>query len=218
MLLVYAIVDNRAKLGALRGGAREPLRAVKAGRVVAIVGEVEAAPAASAERLEAQDSALRRLARIAPAILPARFATVLADEDALTERLAASEKVLRDALVQVDGREQMTLRVFGEARPARASHSPRPVSGTQFLQQRARVSGVPELDPIRPFVAPIVRAERVQRSETAPLLATAYHLIDRGAGRKYAAAVKRAAGRVPEMRFQVTGPFVPYAFAPESAW
>jgi len=72
----------------------------------------------------------------------------------------------------------------------------------------------PELEPLRPWLEPLVRAERVTRHDTPPLIASVYHLIDRGAGAAYLAAVERVA--LAAARVVATGPWPPYAFAPEA--
>ena len=71
-----------------------------------------------------------------------------------------------------------------------------------------------ELEPLRPWLEPLVRAERVTRHDTPPLIASVYHLIDRGAGAAYLAAVERVA--LAAARVVATGPWPPYAFAPEA--
>jgi hypothetical protein len=113
----------------------------------------------------------------------------------------------------VRGREQMTLRVFGAAGQGAAAVGE---TGTAYLERARERAAVPELDPIRRAVAPFVRAELVERGATPPLVATAYHLIDRGRARAYAAAVRRASSAAG-LRVRATGPFPPYAFAPEVA-
>src|SRR5437588_580118 len=79
------------------------------------------------------------------------------------------------------GREQMTLRVLGDA-PA-AVETPRDHAGDETLGPGARyltarraewrrAREAPELTPLRPALAPVVRAERVTRHDAPPLLAS----------------------------------------------
>src|SRR6266849_1030829 len=86
---------------------------------------------------------------------------------------SAREAELLEALELVRGREQMTLRVFGEAPPADRR------SGTAYLESLRRSRSLPELDPLRAALEPLVRAERTE-VHRGPLLASVYHLIDRG--------------------------------------
>src|SRR5207237_3669483 len=164
---------------------------------------------------------VRRLADAVDAILPVRFGSLLS-ESSLTDLLRIRERELSEALALVAGREQMTLRVLGDA-PAPASvpldappHDLGP--GTRYLTARQaewrRAHEAPELAPVRPALQPLVRAERVARHDAPPLLASVYHLIDRGAAAAYQAAIERAA--LGSVRLVASGPWPPYAFAPEA--
>ena len=189
---------------------------------MAAVGEMAERPAVSEATLRAHDAVIRRLADTVDAILPVRFGSLLS-ESALTDALAARGRELTEALALVAGREQMTLRLMGEAapRPAPAVVSDHPElgPGARYLAARRaewrRAHEAPELEPLRPALQPLVRAERVTRHETPPLLASVYHLIDRGASAAYRGAVERAGGAAL-VRVVTTGPWPPYAFAPEA--
>ena len=52
------------------------------------------------------------------------------------------------------------------------------------------------------------------RHDTAPLLASVYHLVDRSAVPAYRAAIERFVST--DVRVVATGPWPPYAFAPEA--
>jgi hypothetical protein len=217
MIYLYAFVTGKPEVTRRRGMFGETLRLVRAGAITAVVGEGASVvpPSAEPDRLAAHDAAVRRLAAGAAAILPARFGALFAGDDELADRTRPHEGALREALALVKGREQMTLRLFAaEGGVSREVDGP-PASGTDYLHQRRAVRAVPELEPLRPSLHGIVRAERAERHTRPPLVASVYHLIDRGAARAYLAAVKRAAHRMPAVRVQATGPFPPYAFAPE---
>jgi hypothetical protein len=63
-------------------------------------------------------------------------------------------------------------------------------------------------------VAPLVRAERIEcHGGRAPLVATAYHLVERPHVRAYGAAVRHIAPLIAPVRVTVTGPWPAYAFA-----
>ena len=118
----------------------------------------------------------------------------------------------------------MTLRLFGRAadEPAtprddrQAEDEAKP--GTRYLagiaRQHARRRSAPELKPLERLLARIVFAKRVVRHDTGPLLLTAYHLIPRGAARRYRAVLSKHASALG-LRITVSGPWPPYAFAPE---
>ena len=76
---------------------------------------------------------------------------------------------------------------------------------------------MPEIAPLRSALAPLVLAERAERHDRPPLLASVYHLVPRGRSRAYRRAVATARARLGAVRLSVTGPWPPYAFAPEAA-
>ena len=200
-LNVYALSDAPPPAD-VRGALGEPVRAVRTGALFALAGEVEGAPELTAKALRAHDAAVRRLAEACPALLPVRFGSVAADGLDFSGR----EAELLEALELVRGREQMTLRVYGEARP------PERGSGTAYLESLRRARAVPELDPLRAVLGPLVRAERTEPHEGG-FLASVYHLIDRGSAPAYLRAVEAA---TLEVRVAATGPWPAWSFAPEA--
>lgn len=217
---VYALLGDAPAPDAGAGLREEPLRVVRVGDLLAAVGEMSERPAVSEATLRAHDAVVRRLADAVDAILPVRFGSLLT-ESSLADLLRARARELSEALALVAGREQMTLRVLGDT-PATeevadvAADDAGP--GARYLAARRaewrRAREAPELAPLRPGLAQLVRAERVTRHDAPPLLASVYHLIDRGAAAAYRAVVERAeAGAI---RVVATGPWPPYAFAPEA--
>lgn len=216
---VYALLGEAPHPDAGAGLCAEPLRVVRVGDLVAAVGEMAERPAVSEATLRAHDAVIRRLAGAVDAILPVRFGSLLS-ESGLADLLTARGRELSEALALVAGREQMTLRLLGAATPPAAPASPPDDlgPGARYLAARRaewrRAREAPELEPLRPWLEPLVRAERVTRHDTPPLIASVYHLIDRGAGAAYLTAVERVA--LAAARVVATGPWPPYAFAPEA--
>jgi gas vesicle protein GvpL/GvpF len=198
-LNVYALSDAPPEVE-VRGALDEEVRAVRAGSLFALAGEVERVPELGADALRAHDAAVRRLAAACPALLPVRFGSTAESVD-FSER----EDELLEALELVRGREQMTLRVYGEPRPLDRA------SGTAYLESMRRSRAVPELDPLRSALTPLVRAERTEPQE-GPLIASVYHLIDRGAAPEYLRAL---AGVTLAVRVAPSGPWPAWSFAPE---
>jgi gas vesicle protein GvpL/GvpF len=227
-LYVYAILDEAPAAPLGLGLADEPLSLVAAGGVVAVAGEIDAALAATPEAVRAHDAVVRRLAALSGAILPARFGT-RQDAPALADWLGTAAAELAEALRLVAGREQMTLHVFDADAPVVARAEPTSEDagetglgpGARYLAQRRRhwraKERLPELEPLRPRLDPLVAAERVELRSTPPLRASVYHLIDRGRGDAYRAAVEANIEGVAGVRLRVSGPWAPYAFAPEAA-
>jgi hypothetical protein len=227
-LYVYAIVWRapRAPLGL--GLHDEPLTLVAAGDVVAVVGEVDELPAATAEAVRGHDAVVRRVADVTEGILPARFGTVQ-DPPELADWLAAAAGGLGDALRLVAGREQMTLHVFdadADAAPAEPAGAETGVDaagvslgpGARYLAARRRHwqqrDSLPELEPLRPQLDGLVVAERVEHRGTPPFRASVYHLIERGRSAAYREAVDTHREFLAGCRIRVSGPWAPYAFAP----
>ena len=218
---VYALLTEPPRGDAGAGLDAEPLRFVPVDGVLAAVGDMAAPPPVSPTTLRAHDTVVRRLAAAVDAILPVRFGTLLDGDGALVDAIAGRAPRLREALALVAGREQMTLRVFGEpassedATPAADDLGP----GARYLEGRRRQArrdaDVPELAPLRPYLADFVRAEQAQRHDAPPLLASVYHLIDRGRAAAYVQAVAAGVAALAPTRAVSTGPWPPYAFAPE---
>ncbi|HET7341327.1 MAG TPA: GvpL/GvpF family gas vesicle protein, partial [Methylomirabilota bacterium] len=112
---LYAVLGARPASDCGVGLCAERLRLVAVGELIAVVGDVPAAPEVSAMTLRTQDAVCRRLAAACEAVLPARFGTLLDDDAALTEALGRRGPALARALGRVAGCEQMTLRVWGES-------------------------------------------------------------------------------------------------------
>jgi hypothetical protein len=202
---LYAIAQ-----GAPRGavGARgEPVRIVSRGGLEMVCGD--APPPLSVEALRAHEAAVRRIADAAQACLPARFGSGAADEAALASAVAARVEELVEALELVRGREQMTLRIHGAPAPLLAGGGP----GTRYLEQRRRASTLPELEPLRAALGTTIRAERVESHGEPGLLASVYHLIDRGSAPQYRRVVEATV--VEGLHVSVSGPWPAWSFAPE---
>ena len=199
-LNVYALSDG-APAGVVSGALGEPVRAVRAGPFFALAGEVEQPPELTAQALRAHEAAVRRLAEACAAVLPVRFGSVVERVD-----FSGREDELLEALALVRGREQMTLRVYGNEPPLDRG------SGTRYLESLRSARALPELDPLRAALAPLIRAERTE-AKGGPVRASVYHLIDRGSAPDYLRAM---AGIPLAVRVLPSGPWPAWSFAPEA--
>ena len=210
MIGVYALVD--AAPAGLVGAKGEPLRPVDCGTFIALAGEPP--PPLSVEALRAHEASVRRIADASAACLPVRFGAGAQDDEALRQQLGARAAELAEALQLVRGREQMTLRVNGPGAPApllAASTG----AGTRYLEDRRRARKMPELDPLRAALGELIRAERLERHSEPGLLASVYHLIDRGASAAYLRVAESF--KLEGLRLLVSGPWPAWSFAPEVA-
>jgi hypothetical protein len=224
-LYVYAVISEPSAGELPVGLAGEPLRVARCGGLLVAAGEQEARPRASAGAagtLAAHDAAVRRLAGRVEAILPVRFGEWVRDERELEDRLAPRRRELAEALERVRGCEQMTLRLFGEPEVREPEPEPDAGPGTRYLAARRReleqARSLPELEPVRSALLPLVRAERIERKPLGRLpglLGTAYHLVRREDLPAYREALREAEARLAAgRRLVASGPWPPYAFAP----
>ena len=215
---VFALVED---LPSPRAGAglRGPLAARRVPGGVAIVERRADVPPIELGTLRKHERVVARLADAARAILPVRFGTLL-EMDEIEEALAAREEELAEAFDLVRGRVQFTWR----RRPARARAvraggadarrtTETAPSGTEYLRRAAaRAAPPPVFRAVRDRLRPLVARERYQAA-TPSLPDSLYHLVDRGNLERYSLLARTLASRTPALR--VTGPFAPFAFAPE---
>jgi len=222
VMYLYALVTGEPSGPLGDGLAGEALRLVHCGAFSAVVGEPGDSPRPGRASLQAQDAVVRSLAERFGALLPARFGEAFADEAALVERIAGRASGIAEALALVHGCVQMTLRVFGDPQPLsevpeRADPDGGP--GTRYLEARRqeweRSRSLPEIDPLRETLLPLLRAERIERQEAGRLLGTAYHLVPRERTGAYLAALEKAGGEIGGRKISASGPWPPYAFGPE---
>jgi len=218
-LYLYALVGRPVRRPLGRGLSGEPLRLIEASGLLVVAGRVADAPRVARATLRRHDATVRRLAGRTDAVLPVRFGTVLDDRAALTRTLAPRASALREALALVAGHEQMTLRVYGKAATAsdESATEPSDGAGQRYLSRRLRARLAPEVDPLRLALRGLVSAERIERHERPPLLASVYHLVRRGDSKRYLATVAAASALLTGVRVTPSGPWPAYAFAPDAA-
>lgn len=204
-LTVYAVTSSRGT-AAGTGLSRERLRVVRAGGLAAIVGDARGPARPTPASLVGYDRIIQALSARNRALLPARFNTLVEDEDEVRLILRSRQGSLRNALGRVRGRVQMSVRLKSVPPPERSG---RALSGADYLRGRASAGRVAEFEPLREAVARWVRDARVERKAD---VATIYHLIPRASVSAYVRTLKAAAGPQP---LRIAGPFPPYAFAQE---
>ena len=225
-LLVYAIIDGaRVPPPVVEPSAR--LRAINVGRIAAVVGHRRHAPAPTLRNIRQYHRTVSAIAATVPAILPARFGTLVVEEE-LSFILRTRAASLRTALKHVRGRVQMTARVpnrSGELPPGTEAHEAPDLEGgsksgrsgsdgpgTRYL--RNRVS--PEDRETRRLLTPLRRSVQGWVHDEQVLdragVTSVYHLVSRRSAATYARAL-RAAAQKAGLDIVVSGPFPPYAFA-----
>jgi hypothetical protein len=230
---VFALVD-RVPSGPAGKGLTGALSVRKlAGAFVVVERRADVPPVAFGS-LKKHQAVVARLAAHVPAILPVRFGTLL-EPAHLEEAVQERDEEIAEAFDRVRGRVQFTWRVRGARREARgagreargargeargAGHEARSArgearTGAEYLRQAARAA-----DPappaafrtLRTRLAPLIAGERYQPG-TAVLLEAVYHLVEQDRADRYRAAAAAITKARPALT--VTGPFPPFAFAPE---
>ena len=221
MLYVYALFNREPRKTPVSGIQGEPLRVVSCRGLFAAVGEVSGPPPVEEQNVRGHELTVRRLADSSDAILPARFGCLVPDEATLSGLLESREAALRQTLALVEGREQMTLRIFTEN--AAASEMPPDAAlgpGASYLINKMRAgeqkSLMAAIEEVRPQLAEWIRAERSDchswRHSAATSVASVYHLIDRGQSPRYIAALNGYVSAHPQIRLAASGPWPPYNF------
>jgi hypothetical protein len=226
----YAIVDREPAVE-LRGAFGEPIRTLCEQGWAILVGSIDATPVASIESLRAHDAAMRSIAAVSSSVLPIRFGTRAASDDALRASLAPRADAIRAGLEHVRDAVQVTMRVIGPPHPEDDDRSDptepdadagaRGGPGARYLRRRARLAAppIPGWTEVGARLREHVRAERTQRGD--PRVSEryrAYHLVARTALDAYRLEADGARARALELGlgalvFGEAAP--PWAFVPE---
>jgi hypothetical protein len=215
---VFALVD-KVPAGRAGKGLTGPLSIRKLAGAFAVVERRGDVPPVEFGSLKQHQDVVARLARQVPAILPVRFGTLL-DEEHLDEATSERDDEIAEAFELVRDRVQFTWRVVGGGRSevggrktGRAAALAK--SGTAYLRQAARAANPAPpaaFRALRPKLASLMAKQRYQPG-TPAIPEAVYHLVDKGTVDRYVAAA--AALKKTNPRLAVTGPFPPFAFAPE---
>ena len=215
MWYVFALADRPPRAASVQGfTAAVTFR--RAAICYAAVERRSDVPPPELGSLERHQRVVERLASRVPAILPVRFGTLLT-ADEIEESLGPRQNAITDALDLVRGRRQMTWRLRGlPRRPARRPPVASSVlSGAEYLRQAARPAAAPlppGLRQVRTLLGPLAAAER-ESSRAEALPPALYHLVEGGVVERYVAASEAVRARFAQLA--LSGPWAPYAFAPE---
>jgi Gas vesicle synthesis protein GvpL/GvpF len=185
------------------------------GGVHAAIERLTERPTVSETSLRTQHDIVMRIFDNIDDVVPARFGALI-EEGELRDILAARRSLIQDALTLVRGRVQMTVR-FREAPESMPARKPfeanGAMSGTAYLE--ARRSAARTMMPVLAGVVSTAVADMTiaERSEPATerTHAALYHLIDRSGVVRYSDALSR----LQSPAISVSGPWPPFAFAPD---
>jgi hypothetical protein len=191
---------------------------VKADDVYAAVERVSRPPAVSEETLRTQHEVVAHIAGRVEALLPARFGAFV-DARELRALVAGRREAILEALALVQGRTQMTARLLGPELPAAVVPAEtRATTGAEYLANRRATVASPPMPAALRAVADAVRGIVVtERAEAGRgrVIATLYHLLDRDLVADYKAALAPIPPLTGDLALSVTGPWPPFAFAPD---
>ena len=242
-LYLYAIAEGLDSIGDVTGVQQEALTVTEVGPALVVGGWVADLPSLNRETLVAQDSVVRALHARANALLPMRFGSSVVNVEALTRLLDPLAPRVAECCALVRGREQMTVRVLrtrtgggGSAEGASgaegaegagaegawgaesaegAAEQKRP--GTRYLEKLAAKRAPPEVTRLLEAVRVLQRAARIEPGRDPTMVATVYHLIDRGESDEYRRRLEPAVATLVNLTVRVSGPAPAYAFAVLSA-
>lgn len=218
MLYVYALVDARPAPPSPEGAGHDgaALCVVARGSVAAVCSRHERIDVpAEPDHLWRHEHVAERLME-RHAVLPVRFGTTVADEEALTAILDEREDEFCGAFERVRGRVELGVRVLWTA-PATEIEPPPGETGPGRAYLRgllaARDAASALADSIHAGLAAHAADARCEVSITPRLLLSAAYLVGRGDVGTFLEAVDDVARSHPEVELLCTGPWPAHTFA-----
>jgi hypothetical protein len=184
VLYVYAVLSEAPRVMGV-GLDGVPLRTVAGERLVAVVGDHTRAPELGDDQLCIHEALISRLMAEAP-VLPLRFGTTVADEEALRRWLRTNEDELLRSLEALDGAVELTVRAD--------------LAAGGDLRERIHRS-LAELSRRAILFPPAPGSDRLR----------AAYLVDGDHIEAFAAAVERLEKELA-IELSCTGPWPPYSF------
>ena len=207
-VLVYGIArDNETNVDGT-GFGDAPLRAVRVDSLLAIVSDSPALRS-DPETLVEYEQILERISTHYP-VVPARFGSVLRDDDAVLEMLRTRQQQFLAALDRISGAVEGALSAsWGQPTLARDDGQ----TGSGYLSTRLEMRR--RAREVAGELTPLGKLARTSRCELparpAQPMRCAY-LLDRDRIDEFAAVVERLDRRLADVDLVCTGPWPPYSF------
>jgi hypothetical protein len=210
-VLVYGIAERGTRPIRGPGLQRHPLRGVQADLLVAIVSDhAGPAPRPEPETLWEYEQIVERVAD-GHSMVPARFGSVVDDDEAVLEMLRVRRERLLEVLRHTRGAVELALRATWEQPP-----EPESQTGTGYLRarlelrQRAREVAA-ELMPL----GDLSRASRCALPARPDEPLRCAYLVDHEQVPDFTASLQQLDDRLAGVELVCTGPWPPYSFAEE---
>ena len=191
-----------------------PFREVARGGLSAVYGPADSDRTLTAERLWHHERVVEALMQSRD-LLPVRYGTCLADEDAVARALEERGEELTAALGFVRGGVEISVRVFADPDESELVTPGSARRGSDYLREKARQARAQDAaaqavhEPLRAVArADAARPPKVERE----LLRSAY-LVDRERVQSFARRVAELQASNQALRLLCTGPWPPYSFA-----
>lgn len=227
MIYVYAVAESfphaRAQITGLRDGAVEFF--CHAGLLAAVTRHGSQTIEPTADNIWRHEQVIEQIMQMAN-LLPARFATVVANDDALRVTLERHRQALTNGLERVRGCVELGLRARWRSETSKADPSKMwgDMSGRQYMLQRADAERLREraaeeaerlAEMLHSPLAALARAS-TRRLMAAPSLPfSAAYLVENPDVEPFRRQVRSLAASASDVQLLCTGPWPPYHFAPE---
>jgi hypothetical protein len=214
-LVVYAITDADSPDIEERGLHGRPLRTVAQDALAAVVSDHDGSRVArSATNLWDYEQVMERLMACCT-ILPLRFGTVLANEQAVRDMMRDRADQLLAGLDRVRGAVELGIRAGWRQPAAPEATAGTHGDGTAYMLERLSLHRqacdlVDRLDPLAGLARDIRR--RLVGRDDLPVLEA--YLVNRERVAEFTERVRDIDTRHPDIELVCTGPWPPYSFAP----
>jgi Gas vesicle synthesis protein GvpL/GvpF len=207
-VLVYGICERGDAAIEGRGLQQRPLRGLCGGSLMAIVSDHDEPPPRAVETLWEYEEVVERIAA-ERSMIPARFGSVLDDDDAVLDMLSARHETLLAVIGQTRGAVELALRATWEQPP-----EPDSQTGTGYLRTRMQLRQ--RAREVADGLMPLGRLSRTSRCELPgrpqePMRCA--YLVDRDKVDDFAASVQQLDEQLADVELVCTGPWPPYSFA-----
>jgi len=139
-------------------------------------------------------------------LLPVRFGTLVADEQAAARAVAERSEELAASLDRVRGAVELAVRA--DPREPETAAPREGTSGREYMSAKAR-----RMAAARMVHEPLGDLARDSAVQPGPELLRAAYLVDRAAVDRFVSVVRQLQRDHPELHLVCTGPWPPYSFA-----
>jgi len=207
---MYAIAEPPFTIAPLTGLEGAPVRVIADGELAAAVSDCTSSDVvASEDALWLHETVVEKL-MAGVTLLPMRFGSVLADDNAVRALLADERDDLLAGLRRVHDAVEVAVRVTWEAEADR-----RDPTGTAYLVNRLertrRAMDVAER--MDATLSEMARASKRRVATSPALVLTCAYLVDRARLEEFRERVEDLGGELDRVSVMCTGPWPPYSFA-----